>query len=523
MTRGPRLAAFALAAGAVLLAPACASHAAPPSPPASARQAPTHGSPTPEPFPSASTTRRPASTTRLAADLDAIFADPVLARALLAVRVDSLGPTSGRLYEHNSGSLVMPASNMKLLTVAVAADRLGWDFRYQTRLEAAGTIENGVLRGDLVVIGSGDPSIDATEAGTPPLFAEWADALRQAGITRVDGRLIGDDDAFEEEGLGAGWAWDYLAAGYAAPSGALNYTQNQITIRATPGAAPGDPVRLDIWPVGHALTIVNELTTGAPDSAVTADLVRLRGSATLTLRGNLRAGGGVVTRTASVQNPTRFFAEACRLALDAGGLAVRDGAWDLDDVRDRPAAAGRQIIATHDSPPFSELAAALMKASLNFDAEVVLKTIGVVASQQGTTAAGQAASRETLAAWGIPPDAYVMYDGSGLSRYNYVSADAIVGLLTHVWQDTRLRGPFIAALPIAGVDGTLASRMRGTVLEGKVEAKTGTISNVRSLSGYLETKSGEQIVFSMIANNFTSTSAAIDAVVEKALARLAVR
>jgi D-alanyl-D-alanine carboxypeptidase/D-alanyl-D-alanine-endopeptidase (penicillin-binding protein 4) len=114
-----------------------------------------------------------------------------------------------------------------------------------------------------------------------------------------------------------------------------------------------------------------------------------------------------------------------------------------------------------------------------------------------------------------------MYDGSGLSRYNYVSADAIVRLLTHVWQTERLRGPFIASLPIAGKDGTLANRMRGTALEGKVEAKTGTIANVRSLSGFLETKSGQHIVFSMIVNHYTTPSAQVDAVVERALARLA--
>jgi D-alanyl-D-alanine carboxypeptidase/D-alanyl-D-alanine-endopeptidase (penicillin-binding protein 4) len=522
VTRGLRFAAYALAAGAVLLAPACASHNAP-------------GSPTPAPFPSASApgTKHPAPSTppslsasarrALSRDLDTIFDDPVLARALLGVRVDVLGPEPVHLYARNAAKLVMPASNMKLLTVAVAADRLGWDYRYKTRLEAAGTIENGVLHGDLVVVGSGDPSIEATETGPPPLFGEWAEALRQAGIQRVDGRLIGDDDAFEEEGLGAGWAWDYLAAGYAAPSGALNYNLNQITIRATPGAAPGDAVRLDVWPAGHGLTIVNELTTGAADSAVTVDLFRLRGSATLAVRGNLRAGGNALSRTASVDNPTRFFVEAFRLALETGGVPVRDGAWDKDDVRDGPPAGDRRVIATHDSAPFSELAVALMKASLNFDTEVVLKTIGVAVSQSGTTAAGQAAARETLTAWGIPPDAYVMYDGSGLSRYNYVSADAIVTLLTHVWQDPRLRDPFIASLPIAGVDGTLATRMRGTVLEGKVDAKTGTISNVRSLSGFLVTKSGEHIVFSMIANHFTSSSSAVDAVVEKALARLAER
>jgi D-alanyl-D-alanine carboxypeptidase/D-alanyl-D-alanine-endopeptidase (penicillin-binding protein 4) len=138
----------------------------------------------------------------------------------------------------------------------------------------------------------------------------------------------------------------------------------------------------------------------------------------------------------------------------------------------------------------------------------------------GTIPAGRRAVRETLTEWGVPADSYVAWDGSGLSRYDYVSADAIVAILRHVWADPKLRGPFLAALPVAARDGTLSSRMKGTVLDTNVEAKTGTISNVRSLSGYLETRAGEKLVFSMIVNHFTASAAEIDAVVEKALARI---
>src|SRR5439155_3804974 len=125
--------------------------------------------------------------------LDRIFSDPVLARALVGVRVESLG-TGELLYARDSGKLVMPASNMKLLTMSVAAQRLGWDFTYETRLETAGVIEDGTLHGDLVVVGGGDPSIGAQDFDTAPLFREWADALWQAGVRRIDGRLIGDDN-----------------------------------------------------------------------------------------------------------------------------------------------------------------------------------------------------------------------------------------------------------------------------------------------------------------------------------------
>jgi D-alanyl-D-alanine carboxypeptidase/D-alanyl-D-alanine-endopeptidase (penicillin-binding protein 4) len=456
----------------------------------------------------------------LQTDLDHIFADPALARALMAVRVESL--SNGRvIYASNDEKHVMPASNMKIVTLAVAADRLGWDFRYTTRLEAAGPIVDGTLRGDLIVIGGGDPSIGSLDGGAAPLFAEWAGALARAGIRRIAGRVIGDDDFFDDEGIGAGWAWDYLGAGYAARSGALSYNENAAVLHIRPGRTTGEPVVIDITPPGHRLNPVNTVRTGAAN--VTADLAiaRLPGSSDLTISGIVPAGGAVLVRSAAVDSPTRFFVDALRLALAARGIHVDGGAWDIDEVRDAPVTAERRLIASSESPPLSSLAGYFMKVSQNFYAETMLKTLGRVAGGAGTTGAGRRIVLDTLASWGVPADALVMYDGSGLSRYNYVTAGALVTILKRMWHDERFRAPFTAALPVAGHDGTLDTRMKGTVLDARVEAKTGTISNVRALSGYLETQSGQRLVFSMIANHFTAPTAQIDGVVERALGRLA--
>ena len=271
----------------------------------------------------------------LTSDLDRIFNDPVLSRALIGVRVESL--RDGQLlYARDSAKLVMPASNMKLLTMSVAADRLGWDFTFQTRLELVGTLTDGTLHGDLIVIGGGDPSISAQDFGSAPLFGEWADALLKAGIHRVDGRLIGDDSFFDDEGLGAGWAWDYLSAGYAAPSGALSYNENVAVIRLWPGKAPGEPVRVELSPPGHLLRVTSEITTGAVGSAASVDLLRLPGSPDLTIRGSVPANGNVTIRTTAVDNPTRFFVEDLRLALADRGITVSGGAWDIDDLEGPP-------------------------------------------------------------------------------------------------------------------------------------------------------------------------------------------
>ncbi len=233
------------------------------------------------------------------------------------------------------------------------------------------------------------------------------------------------------------------------------------------------------------------------------------------------AGGPQVARSASVDNPTRFFVEGLRLALAARQIQVDGGAWDIDDVPSSVRPADRHLIAAHQSPPLSVLAGYFMKVSQNFYAETLLRTMGRLVAGQGTAAAGRTVVRDTLVAWGIPGDAIVMADGSGLSRYNYVTASAVITILERMWQDERFRGAFAAALPVAGHDGTLASRMKGTVLDARLEAKTGTISNVRALSGYLETRTGDRLAFSMIANHFTAPSSRIDAIVERALTRLA--
>jgi D-alanyl-D-alanine carboxypeptidase/D-alanyl-D-alanine-endopeptidase (penicillin-binding protein 4) len=461
---------------------------------------------------------RPASApAQLASDLDAIFADPILARALVGVRIDSLA-TGRTLYARDAGRLVMPASNMKIVTLAVAAERLGWDYRYETRLEAAGTIDAGVLHGDLVVVGTGDPSIVSLDAGPAPVFGEWADALRAAGIRRVDGRIIGDDRAFEGAGLGGGWSWDYLADGYAASSGALNYNENVAAVAISAGTTAGAPADVTIGPPGHGLEIANE-TRVAVEPAGGVDLFRMPGSSRLVVRGQI-APGRRLARTTTVDSPTRFFVEALRQALAGRGIAVASGSADIDEIVPAPAAPGRRLIARRESMPLSALAGYFMKVSQNFYAETILKTLGRTAGGAGSIAAGRRTARDVLTAWGITPDSYVIADGSGLSRYDYVTADAMVVLLTRVWTDARLRGPFVATLPVGGQDGTLASRMKGTALETNVQAKTGTIANVRALSGYVQTKAGEKLVFSIIANHFTAPSGAIDAIVEKALARV---
>lgn len=494
--RGALVAASFLVAGATALG-ACGHHY-----PHTALQAPP---------------RPPAPT--LASDLDAIFNDPLLARALVAVRVDALD-THTTIYARDAGKLAVPASNLKLLTLAVAADRLGWDYTFETQLQAIGVLSDGTLHGDLVVVGGGDPSIAGQDFDQAPLFFEWADAIKKAGIRRVDGRLIADTHAFEGDGLGAGWSWDYLVDGYAAPASALSYNENVVVVRVHPGANAGEAATVDLSPAGSGLTLDASVRTGEKTTTdVSIDLSRDPGASVLRVRGSVPAGGATIVRTAAVPDPPAFFTEGLRLALQARGIPVVAHVPAPDEPPSHPVAV--IPIATHRSLPLSSLAAYCLKESQNFYAEMFLRAIGRTATEAGSVDRGRAVMRDTLTSWGVPAESYLLRDGSGLSRGDYASADAIVSVLTRVWQDEQLRGPFLAALPVAGHDGTLASRMKGTALDDRVQGKTGTLSNVRALSGYLETARGEKLAFSILINNFTAPTSQIDAIVEKALGRLA--
>ena len=477
------------------------------------------GPPAPQPA-AAAPSGRP--TTTLEADLAQILKAPAAARALVGVRIESL-LTGEVLFTSNSDKLVVPASNMKLLTLAAAAKKLGWDHRFETRLEAAGTIANGALTGDLIVTGTGDPSITSPDGGDATLFLEWADALTKAGIREVRGRLIGDDNAFDDTGIGAGWAWDYLTDGYAAPAGALSFNENTVTVRVAPAKAEGQPAVIRMTPPGATFTIENRVVTSAVGTQASINVSRMPGGSTLTVSGRIPAGANETSRVTTIDNPTRYFVESLKIALAGRGIRISEGAFDIDDFPAATRAGTRRLIARRESAPLSALGAQFLKVSQNFYGEMFLKAIGRTADRPGTAATGRAAAREVLGTWGITPDSFVMSDGSGLSRYDYVTADTIVTLLKRVWEDETLRGPFLAALPVGGHDGTLGSRMRNSALTRRVQAKTGTISNMRALSGYLITESGERIVFSIIANHYTAPTAEIDDMAEKMLLRLVTR
>jgi D-alanyl-D-alanine carboxypeptidase/D-alanyl-D-alanine-endopeptidase (penicillin-binding protein 4) len=456
---------------------------------------------------------------QLRRDLRAIFSDRSVDHGLWSVNVHSLrhGET---LYSVNAFRMQTPASNQKLLTTAAAAERLGWDFRYTTRIYSIGALDdNGELNGDLIVVSDGDPTINPRHPERWAAFDEWGRQLAAKGIKQVRGYLIGDDDAFDEPGWGLGWAWDDLAFGYGAAVGALQYNENQVELMIGPGLEAGSRAIISMSPAGSGLLIDHQVTTAAAGEPNRINLLRPPNSQLLTVSGQVAAGSPAITEYAAVDNPTRVYLNALREALHRHGVNFDRSPLDIDDVRTRPDMTRATLLVEDKSPPLFEIIDVALKWSRNIYAETLLLSMAPE-GQPKSWAGGLAALEETLSDWGIFREYFLARDGSGLSRYDYLSTDALTWLLTYMWADPKHADNYRAALPVFGVTGNVANRLKDTPASGRVWAKTGSMSQVRSLSGYLVTADGEPLVFSFIVNGFRVPSREIDAAMDRALLRL---
>jgi D-alanyl-D-alanine carboxypeptidase/D-alanyl-D-alanine-endopeptidase (penicillin-binding protein 4) len=459
---------------------------------------------------------RPAltSTQQLQNDLTAATKMPGVQRATWGIAVQSV-PHNERLFDLNPQTLMVPASVAKLVSVATAADAVGWDYRFTTILRSAGSIENGVLRGDLLVVGGGDPAIGGRGGDD---FSTWIEALKKGGIHSIDGRVVGIDDAFEEPRPGFAWSWDDLGYSTGAVFGALNLAENRLSVTVTPGAVPGSPTNLAYNIDAQDLPVTNRSVT-AP--AGTAPLVwpEMRpGETTLTVAGSVPVGGMPATLLVSAGNPTEWFARMLRRRLIASGIEVTGPAADGDDINIAPSE-GSAILYTYRSHPLSDIAQPLLKDSINLYGEAVQR-LNAAGPPPHTNDQALEGIKQRLLAWGIPADGFQIVDGSGLSRRDVISPQALLAVLLRMY-DPAGGSPWMRSLPVAGVDGTLAARMKGTPGENNVRAKTGTMSNVRSLAGYVNTRDGEPLVFVAMVNNFEGTGAQANAALDAIAVRLA--
>lgn len=450
---------------------------------------------------------------RLAAEIGRALADPSMAASGAGVLVVSLD-AGDTLYSREADRLLTPASNLKLFTAAAALSLLGPDHRFVTPLLATGPVDGDTLFGDLVLVGRGDPDLVTAD------LAALADSLVATGARVVAGDVRADPSWFDDVEWGAGWMWDDGPYWYWPYVSALTLNDNVVAVTVRPGAAPGAPVTVTLDPPTDYMRVTATATTTDAGSAADLEVERHwtpRANA-IDVRGSVPAGAEPVVELRSVEDPALYAATVLREILAARGVEV------LGAVRRGPlAGAPADTVARHVSASLAASVRNFLKVSDNLTGELLVKTMGAeAAGPPGTYESGLAAERAFLAREvGLDTLGFRLADGSGVSRYNLVTSRQIVRLLDHMAGRAELAPAWLDALPVAGVDGTLEGRLEGTAAAGKARAKTGTLSGVTAISGYVPSATGERLAFSIIMEFFVGPAGPRRAVQDAIVAALA--
>jgi D-alanyl-D-alanine carboxypeptidase/D-alanyl-D-alanine-endopeptidase (penicillin-binding protein 4) len=482
-------------------------------------------------------------------DINAVLAGPDLARGFWGMEFVSLA-TGKVLYSLNAEKLFAPASNTKLFPTTAAMALLSGDYKFKTTVETNGVLDRrGRVTGDLLLVGHGDPNLSGrelpysghTQRNDHPVQAleDLADALLKLGVKSVDGDLVADDTFYAYERYGAGWSQDDLATGDGAPASALTINDNEVFVEILPGDKVGDRGFVSVTPFANYYRIDNRLKTTAAGGQEQVFFNREPGSLTVTIWGDVPLDHKSAGEALAIEDPAAYAGVLFRAMLEKRGIALygqnrvrhaelaslpgagKGGATAENSAGGAAApstpAAQNTLLASYESKPLYEDIRVINKVSQNLHAELLLRLLGKEKGSGGSIEGGLQVIDGFLKQAGVTADEYQLHDGSGMSRENLVTPHALVTLLSYASRQPW-SAQFRDTLPVAGVDGSLAEHFRGTAAAGKVAAKTGTLTGVKSLSGYLTTEAGEPIVFSILTNNYAvpqkTVTEAIDRVVE---------
>ncbi len=475
--------------------------------------------------------------------IDAILAQPDLAQGFWGIEITSL--KSGKsLFSLNANKLFTPASNTKLFTTAAALALIGPDYRFRTTVETSGSLDKyGRLTGDLVLIGRGDPTLSGRQlpyslrtqrdADPTKVLEQLADELVQKGVKYVDGDVIADDSYFAFERYGEGWSQDDLVWAEGAPVSALTVNDNVVFVNILPGTRPGDKAFVSLTPAADYYSIDNRLMTTPAGSGRKIYINREPGSTQLTLWGTMPMDDSGANEGLAIEDPAEFAASLFHHFLEVRGIAIygkqRTRHTELaslstftstviastrgGDEHSLTSPTGPLVLAEHQSAPLYEDIQVINKVSQNLHAEILLRLLGREKGTGGTVQAGLEVLRGFLNNAGVSGEDYAFYDGSGLSRQNLVTPNAIVELLRYASEQSWGK-QFRDSLPAAGVDGSMADRCRALDPEAHVYAKTGALGGVKTLSGYAVTPQGEQLAFAVLTNNFSLPGKRINDVID---------
>jgi D-alanyl-D-alanine carboxypeptidase/D-alanyl-D-alanine-endopeptidase (penicillin-binding protein 4) len=459
------------------------------------------------------------------ARVDAALGEAHAQKALWGILVTDRD-TGEILYELNADRLFTPASNAKIVTTSLALATLGPTYQFRTTLESAGRFgDDGRLLGDLVFVGRGDPDLSNRKfpyAGkvehdgpAEKVLAQMADDAVAKGLKEIDGDLVADDSYYPYDPYPPGWSVGDLYFTFGAPVSAIAFNDNSISVEVSPGIHVGDPASVTVEPAAAIGTIGHELTTGAADGKPEFGVVSQPGPQFLLLRGSIPLGHAPIKNLdLAMPDPAQTTALALKQIFEARGVRITGTirvlhAPPAEIYPDAPVVLGPApvprapdtiVFAVHISPPLSEIVRVTNKVSQNLHAELLLRAVAHEKKGFGVTDAGIWAEQDFLKTAGIADGDVVFTDGSGLSRDDLVTPRAIVQLLRYdaaqPWG-----ADYIGTFPIAGVDGTLETRLKDTVAASRIQAKTGALDHVRAISGFATTLRGERLIFSIFGNN----------------------
>jgi D-alanyl-D-alanine carboxypeptidase/D-alanyl-D-alanine-endopeptidase (penicillin-binding protein 4) len=440
-------------------------------------------------------------------------------RGRVGVKIVSLN-TGKVILENDSEKYFMPASNMKNFTIATAMERLGPDFRFVTTVSAATPLgTDGVITGGLRIIGRGDVSMSTSFDPAFPGQTNYyraidmlAEKIVGAGVKRIEGGLIGDESYFQGFSVPDTWEWDDLQTYYGTEISALPVNDNVIDVSVKPQAA-GNPCLVTILPQTQLVRVVNRCTTASGPG--TLQIFKLMNQNIVEITGTVPPDAKERRESVAFSHAAELFIDLLRQRLTAKGVIIA-GQDTITNVRAEPMCntcsnLSSINIASLESPPFREIAAKTMKPSQNMYTETILWTLGEQIGRKNSSNAnssrlGLDVVKAFLKEIGIPNDGIVQYDGSGLSRHDLITPSAVVTLYSYMAKQSKYTQAWRDSLTIAGVDGTLRNRFKGTAAAGNFRGKTGTIDQVSALSGYLTTAGGEQLVVSIIVNGVPTGS-----------------
>ncbi|MGJ9381579.1 D-alanyl-D-alanine carboxypeptidase/D-alanyl-D-alanine endopeptidase [Salipaludibacillus sp. CF4.18] len=432
-------------------------------------------------------------------DLLAIVQSEELDSALPAVHVQS-SETEDVLFAYHEKTSVVPASGQKLLTGAAALDTLGRDYTFTTGVYTDGKQIGEVLKGNLFLKGKGDPTM------LPKDYEKLAEEIAECGIKVIQGDLIADDTFFDDMRLSLDMSWCNQRSVTAAQVSALtlspdkNYNAGSVIVEVIPGGHVGDKTEAMVFPDTDYITVLNEVETVKKDESRNIDWGREHGNNDIFLKGVIPSDGETWRNGVAIWEPTELVRTLFHEALEYNGVEVKGNSGQGETPEDA------RELAVRKSMTLEEMFDSFMKLSNNSIAEVLTKTMGQEVKGEGSWDAGLEVIEEYLLDAGLNTDVIQLRDGSGMSHLNKIPVNEMTQLLQHVkkeeWFDIYYQSLPIAAADGRMVGGTLENRMEGSEAAGKVHAKTGTITSKTSLSGYVTTKDDEELIFSIIINNF---------------------